>query len=203
MGLTRRNRILKGNENVLETLLSSFTLVAVSEIGDKTQLLAFSLAARFRKPLPVLAGIFVATVLNHALAAGLGAWIASNVGPKAMALTLGVLFIGFGVWTLKPDTLDDENGKKGFGPFLTTTVLFFLAEMGDKTQFATIALGARYESAALVTVGTTLGMMVTDGLAVLLGDRIADRVQMKSIRWVAAALFFIFGIVSLVEGFTS
>jgi putative Ca2+/H+ antiporter (TMEM165/GDT1 family) len=188
---------------MLQTLLTSFTLVAASEMGDKTQLLAFSLAARFRKPVPVLLGIFVATIANHALAARAGSWVAGYFDVKAMALTLGVLFIGFGVWTLKPDSLDEEGHPKKFGPFFTTVVLFFLAEMGDKTQFATIALGARFQNTLLVTAGTTLGMMVTDGLAVVLGDRIAHRVQMKPIRWFAAALFLIFGIVSLVEGLTS
>jgi putative Ca2+/H+ antiporter (TMEM165/GDT1 family) len=188
---------------MLETLLASFSLVAASEMGDKTQLLAFSLAARFRKPIPILAGIFVATIANHALAAGAGSWIADHVGPKAMALTVGALFIAFGIWTLKPDTLDEETRAQSTNPFLTTVVLFFLAEMGDKTQFATIALGARFHNALLVTIGTTAGMMLTDGLAVFLGDRIAHRVQMKQIRWFAAALFFAFGAVSLWQGFTS
>ena len=187
---------------MLQTLLSSFSLVAVSEMGDKTQLLAFSLAARFRKPLPIFAGIFVATVANHSLAAGAGTWIAGNFGPKTMAIALGVLFVGFGIWTLKPDTLDEEGQSHEFGPFLTTAVLFFLAEMGDKTQFATAALGARFHDTLLVTIGTTAGMMVTDGLAVFLGDRIADKVQMKQIRWFAAALFFVFGVVSLYQGLT-
>jgi putative Ca2+/H+ antiporter (TMEM165/GDT1 family) len=186
---------------MLPTLLASFSLVAASEMGDKTQLLAFSLAARFRKPLPILAGVFVATIANHALAASVGSLISAHVGPQAMAITLGVLFIGFGLWTLKPDTLDEEGESKKYGPFITTVVLFFLAEMGDKTQFATIALGARYHDAVLVTIGTTAGMMVTDGLAIFLGDRIADRVQMKQIRWFAAALFFAFGVVSLVQAF--
>lgn len=188
---------------MLEILFSSFSLVAVSEIGDKTQLLAFALAARYRKPIPVLAGILVATLANHALAAGVGAWAANDLNPKWIAIILGILFIGFGVWTLKPDTFDGEDEKPGFGPFATTAILFFLAEMGDKTQFATLALGARFGNATLVTLGTTLGMMLTDGLAVLLGDRISGRVQMKPIRWFAAALFFAFGLVSLFEGLTS
>lgn len=188
---------------MLQTLISSFGLVAASEMGDKTQLLAFSLAARFRKPVPILFGILVATVANHALAAGAGTWVSGNFSPKTMAIVLGMLFIGFGLWTLKPDKLDDAGEKKDYGPFLTTTVLFFLAEMGDKTQFATAALGARFQNTLLVTIGTTLGMMLTDGLAVLLGDRIAHRVQMKAIRWFAAGLFFLFGVLSLVQGLTS
>jgi putative Ca2+/H+ antiporter (TMEM165/GDT1 family) len=142
---------------MLETLISSFSLVAVSEMGDKTQLLAFSLAARFRKPLPIFAGIFFATVANHALAAGAGSWISSHIGPKTMAVTLGVLFIAFGAWTLKPDTLEDSNHPHNLGPFFTTLILFFIAEMGDKTQLATVALGARYSLPVWVTVGTTIG----------------------------------------------
>lgn len=184
---------------MFESLFSSFSLVAVSEMGDKTQLLAFSLAAKFRRPWPIMAGIFVATILNHALAASAGAWISAQITPKTMGIILGVLFIAFGIWTLKPDTLDEETKPHRFGPFLTTTILFFLAEMGDKTQMATVALGARFSSATIVTIGTTLGMMVTDGLAVFLGDRIAHQVQMKWVRWFAASLFFIFGIWSLLS----
>jgi putative Ca2+/H+ antiporter (TMEM165/GDT1 family) len=186
---------------VLETLLSSFSLVAVSEMGDKTQLLAFSLAARFRKPAPILAGILVATLANHGLAAFAGMHIASYIPPKTLALFLGLLFIAFGIWTLKPDRLDEPGESKPANAFTTTTLLFFLAEMGDKTQFATIALGAKYATPVLVTLGTTAGMMVTDGLAVLLGTRIAGRVQMREIRIFAALLFFGFGVASLVEAF--
>jgi putative Ca2+/H+ antiporter (TMEM165/GDT1 family) len=185
---------------IFESTVSSFALVAVSEMGDKTQLLAFSLAARFKRPWPIMAGIFVATLLNHALAASVGAWISAAISPKTMSFVLAALFVAFGIWTLKPDTLDEEEKEPKFGAFLTTAVLFFLAEMGDKTQMATVALGARFQSAFAVTLGTTLGMMVTDGLAVLLGDRLAHRVQMKSIRVFAAALFFAFGIYSLVLG---
>lgn len=184
---------------MFEPILSSFALVAASEMGDKTQLLAFSLAARFKKPWPILAGIFVATLLNHSLAATVGVWASAQIMPKTMALILGLLFIGFGIWTLKPDTLEESKNEHRFGAFLTTTVLFFIAEMGDKTQMATIALGARYSSAFAVTFGTTLGMMATDGLAVFLGDRIAHRVQMKWVRWFAASLFFVFGAISLVN----
>jgi putative Ca2+/H+ antiporter (TMEM165/GDT1 family) len=184
---------------MLQAVLSSFALVAASEMGDKTQLLAFSLAARFRKPGPILAGILVATLLNHLLAASVGQWVALAIPPKALALGLGITFIVFGLWTLKPDTLDDDDQPPKFGAFWTTAVLFFLAEMGDKTQLATVALGARFGSATAVTLGTTAGMMLTDGLAVFLGDRLAGKVQMKKVRWFAAALFFIFGLVSLVR----
>jgi putative Ca2+/H+ antiporter (TMEM165/GDT1 family) len=176
-----------------EAIVSSFLLVAASEMGDKTQLLAFSLATRFRKPWPIMAGIFVATILNHGLASSLGSWISSSVPPHVMAWVLAVTFIGFGLWTLKPDTLDEARGPERYGAFTTTLVLFFLAEMGDKTQLATVALAAEFRSVVLVTIGTTLGMLAADGLAVFLGERIAAKVQLRWIRWTAAALFFLFG----------
>ncbi len=173
---------------------SSFALVAASEMGDKTQLLAFSLAARFRKPIPVLAGIFFATVLNHGLASTLGQWIAAQVPPQVLSLGLAATFIGFALWTLKPDSLEESLQEPRFSAFVTTLVLFFLAEMGDKTQLATVALAAHFQSATTVTLGTTAGMMVTDGLAVFLGDRLASRVQMKWVRWFSASLFLLFGL---------
>jgi Ca2+/H+ antiporter, TMEM165/GDT1 family len=179
-----------------EAVFSSFTLVAASEMGDKTQLLAFSLAGRFRRPWTVMAGILIATLANHALASSVGVWISAHVPPRAMAGILAATFIGFGLWTLRPDTLDEDEKPSRFGPLLTTVVLFFLAEMGDKTQFATIALGARFHSAVTVTLGTTLGMLASDGLAVFLGDRLASKVQGRWLRIVAAGLFFLFGIAS-------
>ncbi len=182
----------------LEAIIGSFVLVAASEMGDKTQLLAFSLASRFRKPWVVMAGILVATLANHALAASVGSWVSAHVPPRVMAGILAALFIGFGLWTLKPDTLDETASPARFGPFITTVILFFLAEMGDKTQFATVAVAARYQSVFWVTVGTTLGMMASNGLAVFLGEKLAGKVQAKWIRWSAASLFFLFGIVSLV-----
>lgn len=180
----------------LESVSSSFILVAVSEMGDKTQLLAFSLAAKYKKPWPIMAGIFVATVLNHALASWAGLWFSSLLSPSWMALLLGFIFVAFAFWTLKPDEADEVSDKARFGPFLTTCILFFLAEMGDKTQLATVALGAQFQAALLVTLGTTLGMMVTDGLAVVAGDRISHKINMKYMRWSAAGLFFIFGLAS-------
>jgi putative Ca2+/H+ antiporter (TMEM165/GDT1 family) len=177
----------------VEPIVTSFLLVAVSEMGDKTQLLAFSLASRYRRPWVVMAGILVATILNHALAASVGTWVSEHVPPRVMAGILAATFIGFGFWTLRPDTLEESKGPSGFGPFLTTTILFFLAEMGDKTQLATVALAARYQSVVLVTIGTTLGMLASDGLAVFLGEKLAQRVSMKGIRMVAAGLFFLFG----------
>jgi putative Ca2+/H+ antiporter (TMEM165/GDT1 family) len=184
-------------EMAIESILSSFFLVAVSEMGDKTQLLAFSLATRFRKPWAIMAGILVATLLNHGLASSLGSWISAHVPARAMAAILAVTFVAFGLWTLVPDTLEEGERTARAGAFLTTTVLFFLAEMGDKTQLATVALAARYESVLRVTVGTTLGMLASDGLAVFLGERLAGKVSMRWIRWVAASLFFLFGAVSL------
>ncbi len=188
-------------DDFLTAFAPSFGLVALSEIGDKTQLLAFTLATRFRKPIPILAGILVATLLNHGLSAWAGTWIAATIPPFWMAVSLGVLFLGFGLWTLKPDTYDEEAPPRRFGAFLTTAALFFLAEIGDKTQFATVALGAKYQAFWVVTLGTTLGMMVTDGVAVLLGDRIAGRVQSPWIRTTAALFFFLFGVASLVEAY--
>ncbi|MFL5346646.1 MAG: TMEM165/GDT1 family protein [Hyalangium sp.] len=181
----------------MEAVVTSFLLVAASEMGDKTQLLAFSLAARFRKPWVVMAGILTATLFNHALASSVGSWLSSHVPHRVMAGILAATFIAFGLWTLKPDTLEESEKPPRFGAFLTTVVLFFLAEMGDKTQLATVAMAARYQSVLQVTTGTTLGMMFSDGLAVLLGEKLAGRVQMKWLRWVAASLFFIFGAVSL------
>jgi putative Ca2+/H+ antiporter (TMEM165/GDT1 family) len=179
-----------------QALGSSFALVAVSEMGDKTQLLAFSLAGRFRRPWVVMAGILVATVANHALASTLGVLIAAHVSTRVMAWVLAATFIAFGVWTLRPDTLDEAARPSRLGPFLTTVVLFFLAEMGDKTQLATVALGARFHDFVSVTAGTTAGMLVADGLAVAVGDRLATRVQSRWVRMVAASLFFVFGALS-------
>ncbi|MEN9722072.1 MAG: hypothetical protein RJB38_58 [Pseudomonadota bacterium] len=178
----------------MQSLLQSFVLVAASEMGDKTQLLAFSLAARYRRPVPVLLGILVATVLNHALAASLGSVAGSWVSPELLRWILGGLFIAFALWTLKPDSADQGGSDSRFGPFLTTAMLFFLAEMGDKTQLATVALGARFSSVAWVTVGTTLGMMLSDGLAVFAGERLAERLPMQWIRRGAAFLFFLSGL---------
>jgi putative Ca2+/H+ antiporter (TMEM165/GDT1 family) len=181
----------------VEPVLSSFVLVALSEMGDKTQLLAFSLAARYRRPWVVMAGILAATLANHALASTVGTWIAAHVAARAMAAILATTFIAFGVWTLRPDTLDDDSRPDRFGPFVTTAVLFFLAEMADKTQLATVALAARYRDVVLVTAGTTLGMLASDGLAVFLGEKLAERIDMRWLRYAAATLFFAFGGVSL------
>jgi len=181
-----------------ETILSSTTLVAASETGDKTQLLAFTLAARYRKPWTVLGGILVATLLNHGLAAWAGSLVSGWLSPTILAWLLAACFLGFGLWILVPDKEDEAGKEPRFGPFLTTAVLFFLAEMGDKTQFATIALGAKYHSVLWVTAGTTLGMLIADGLAIFLGEKLADKVQASWIRIVTAVLFIGFGVFSAI-----
>lgn len=185
----------------MESILSSFGVVALSEMGDKTQLLAFSLTARYKKPWPIMAGIFVATIFNHALAGMVGSYVASFLGPQILAIVLGLSFIAFGIWTLKPDTLDETHKHPAWGAFAVTAVLFFLAEIGDKTQLATVALAARYQSVFWVTVGTTLGMLFSDGLAVFAGEKLGERLPMDWLRRAAATVFFIFGVVSLVAAF--
>ncbi len=182
----------------LEAFLISTGIVALAEIGDKTQLLAFVLAAKFRRPLPIVLGILVATLANHACAGALGAWITSMVSPEVMRWVLGVSFIGMAAWTLIPDKLDDEDTKLArFGVFGTTIVAFFLAEMGDKTQIATVALAAQYKSVFAVVAGTTLGMMIANVPAVILGDRIANKIPVRVVHGIAAAIFAVLGIATL------
>ncbi len=180
----------------MEAFLVSTGLVALAEIGDKTQLLAFVLAARFRKPLPIIAGILIATLLNHAAAGALGAWIMSHVAPGIMRWVLGLGFVAMGIWTLVPDRIDDEDaGGRGLrlGVLGTTLVAFFLAEMGDKTQIATVALAAQFQSLPAVVAGTTLGMMVANVPAVLLGDRLAHRIPVRLVHGLAALIFIMLG----------
>jgi len=184
----------------MEALIASFGLVAIAEMGDKTQLLSFLLANRFKgRAGSLIAGIFAATVANHLLAAAAGDWVAANVSANTIRWILSTAFIGFAFWALIPDKLDsDEHPKAGrFGPFLTTLVAFFLAEMGDKTQFATVALGASFSNLWLVTIGTTLGMLAANVPAVLLGDRLARYVPLEKMRFLAAAMFAGFGILVL------
>jgi putative Ca2+/H+ antiporter (TMEM165/GDT1 family) len=185
----------------MEALLASFGMVAIAEIGDKTQLLSFVLAARFAgRHGAIIAGILVATIANHLVAAYLGGWAASLVGPDWLRWILGLAFLAFAVWALIPDTLDDGDARATrSGAFVTATVLFFLAEMGDKTQLATIALGAQYGSLIAVTAGTTLGMMAANVPAVLLGEKLAQRYSLQNMRFVAAALFAIFGLLILLR----
>lgn len=181
----------------MEAFLTSTALVALAEIGDKTQLLSFVLAAKLRRPGAIMMGILVATLLNHALAGSLGVVVAQWLPPAALRTIVGLSFIGFGLWTLKPDSLDGDPKLLGGGAFVTTTVAFFLAEMGDKTQLATVALGARYQGLAMVVLGTTLGMMIANVPAVLIGEALAHRLPMKAVRWTAAALFMVVGAYTL------
>ena len=182
----------------LEAFLISTGIVALAEIGDKTQLLAFILAAKFRKPLPIVFGILVATLVNHALAGAIGSWITALMGPETLRWVLGLSFIGMAVWTLVPDKFEEEDAKLArFGVFGTTLVAFFLAEMGDKTQIATVALAAQYQSLISVVAGTTLGMMIANVPAVFLGDRIANRMPVRLVHSIAAAIFAILGIAAL------
>ncbi len=183
----------------MEAFLVSTGLVALAEIGDKTQLLSLVLAARLRRPVPIIAGILVATLVNHALAAFVGGWIATTVGPTALRWTLGMSFIAMAGWMLIPDKLDEDDTPSTHGSaFVTTLVAFFLAEMGDKTQVATVALAARFPDIIAVVAGTTLGMMIANVPAVLLGDRLAGRLPVKLVHAVAAGIFAVLGMVVLV-----
>lgn len=184
----------------MEAFLVSTGLVALAEIGDKTQLLAFLLAARFRKPLPICLGILIATAVNHAGAGALGAWITTLLSPQALRWILGVGFVAMAIWTLIPDKIDEElegGGKFKLGVLGTTIVAFFLAEMGDKTQIATVAMAARFNDFWAVVAGTTLGMMIANVPAVLLGDRIAHKIPVRLVHGVAAAIFAVLGVATL------
>lgn len=180
----------------MEALFISTGVVALAEIGDKTQLLAFILAARFKKPVPIIAGILCATLINHGLAGALGAWITSTVSPDILRWILGVSFLGMAVWTLIPDKIEEEETQIAhrLGVFGATFITFFLAEMGDKTQIATIALAARFHEVALVTIGTTLGMMLANVPAVYLGNELVKRIPLRIVHMIAAALFFVIGV---------
>ena len=177
-------------------LFTSTGLVTISEIGDKTQLLALLLAARFHKPVPIVLGIFVATVLNHTAAALAGEWVASAIDPIYLRWGLGLLFIGMAVWALLPDRLDERAGSKvqAGSAFLTTAITFFLAEIGDKTQIATAALAAQFGELLPVVIGTTLGMMIADVPAVFAGSAAGYRINLKLIRYVAAVIFATLGL---------
>jgi putative Ca2+/H+ antiporter (TMEM165/GDT1 family) len=168
-------------------------------MGDKTQLLAFLLAARFRKPLPIILGILAATLLNHGLAGALGAWITSMLTPTALRWSVGLLFLGMAIWTLIPDKIEEEETRSAarIGVFGATFITFFLAEMGDKTQIATVAMATQFSSVWLVVAGTTLGMLIADVPAVFLGQRFANRIPMKLVHGIAAALFALLGIATL------
>lgn len=183
----------------LDAFLVSTGIVALAEIGDKTQLLAFMLAARYRRTGPIVFGILVATIANHAFAGALGTWLTQVLGPDLLRWALGLGFLAMAVWILIPDKLDADEVqvKNGMGVFATTTVAFFLAEMGDKTQVATVVLAAQYEAFVAVVLGTTLGMMIANVPAVLVGDRLAHRMPVRLVHAIAAVLFAALGIVAL------
>ena len=183
----------------MEPLFVSTGVVALAEIGDKTQLLAFILAARFKKPVPIILGILAATIVNHGLAGALGAWITSAISPQILRWVLGLSFIGMAVWTMVPDKIEDEETQVAmkFGVFGATLITFFLAEMGDKTQIATVAMVAHYAAPLMVVMGTTLGMLVADVPAVFLGDKFANKIPMKLVHSIAAAIFALLGIATL------
>ena len=188
---------------MLEALLISTGVVALGEMGDKTQLLALMLAARYRRPLPIIAGILVATLANHALAGLVGEGIARALGPQLLRWVIGGSFLAMAAWMLVPDRIDDEaeGGRRKLGVFGTTVLAFFLAEMGDKTQIATVALAARYQALdhglAAVVAGTTLGMLLANVPVVLLGDRVAQRVSMALVHAIAATSFALLGLLTL------
>lgn len=183
----------------MESLLVSSGVVALAEIGDKTQLLAFILAARFKKPVPIVLGILAATVVNHGLAGALGAWITSAVSPDILRWVLGLSFVGMAIWTLIPDEIEEEETRVAgkLGVFGATLITFFLAEMGDKTQIATIAMAAHYATPWLVVIGTTLGMLIADVPAVFVGDRLASKIPMKLVHAIAAGIFALLGMATL------
>lgn len=182
----------------MEAFLVATGVVALAEIGDKTQLLALVLAARYRRPIPIILGILVATLVNHAIAGAVGAWLAAVVGPEVMRWLLGLSFIAMAVWALIPDRIEDEAvATPRLGVFGTTLIAFFLLEMGDKTQIATVALAAKYASLTAVVTGTTLGMMLANVPAVLLGEVAARRLPMRLVHGIAAAIFLVLGVTIL------
>jgi putative Ca2+/H+ antiporter (TMEM165/GDT1 family) len=174
-------------------------VVALAEIGDKTQLLAFVLAARFRRPWPIVAGIFLSTIVNHALAGAVGTWVVRMLGPEVLKWVLGLSFVAMAAWILKPDKLDEDDASApaNLGVFGTTIIAFFLAEMGDKTQIATVALAARYANYFAVVAGTTLGMMIANVPAVFLGEKVTRIVSPKVVHAIAAAIFAALGVLVL------
>jgi putative Ca2+/H+ antiporter (TMEM165/GDT1 family) len=186
----------------MEAFLISTGVVALGEMGDKTQLLALLLAVKFRKPLPIVAGILVATLVNHGLAGALGSWIATALGPQVLRWVIGVSFLAMAGWMLVPDQIDDddaEGGMQRFGVFGTTVLAFFLAEMGDKTQIATVALAAKYHDLVAVVAGTTCGMLLADVPAVFVGDALAKKINMTLVHTVAALIFAVLGVMTLLN----
>jgi putative Ca2+/H+ antiporter (TMEM165/GDT1 family) len=182
----------------MEAFFVSTLVVAIGEIGDKTQLLALLLAARFRKPVPIVLGILVATLANHGIAALVGTWVSANLSADTLRWGLGISFLAIAAWALKPDTLDEKPDTLGkYGVFLVTLVAFFLAEIGDKTQIATVALAAKYQALPAVVAGTTLGMLIADVPAVFIAQVASPKIPFKAIRYIAAALFAALGVAAL------
>ncbi len=180
----------------MQAFITSTSVVALAEMGDKTQLLSFLLAARLKHRMSIILGILCATLANHFLAGYVGVWLASLVSPQALRWIVALSFFAFGAWALKPDKLEDRN-LGGAGVFVTTLIAFFLVEMGDKTQLATVALAAHYDALVPVVLGTTLGMMIANAPAVWIGEALTHRVNMTVMRWVAAALFALLGVIAL------
>jgi putative Ca2+/H+ antiporter (TMEM165/GDT1 family) len=183
----------------MESIVVSTFVVALAEMGDKTQLLAFILAARFKKPLPIIAGIFCATVVNHGLAGALGAWIVASISADILRWALGLSFVAMAIWTLIPDKIEEEETRiaKNLGVFGATLITFFLAEMGDKTQIATVALAVHYSAPLPVVIGTTLGMLLADVPAIFLGDKLANKIPMRTVHAIAAVIFLLLGLATL------
>ncbi len=183
----------------MQAFINSFFLVFAGEMGDKTQLLALVLAARYRKPWLILGGVCVATLINHAMAAYAGAWFAEFFTEKTLLWILAITFLIFAVWILIPDKEEELNSAGHMGVFMTTVIAFFIAEMGDKTQFVTIALGARYANTMMVIVGTTVGMMGSNALAIFFGHKFLSRIPMKWVRLFTSLLFILFSVASVVR----
>lgn len=189
-------------KKIMEALLVSILAVTVGEIGDKTQLLALLLAARYRRPIPIVLGILVATLANHALAGLLGHWVVTHFSAEVLRWALGLSFLGIALWTLKPDEMDDAGIQESkYGVFMLTCVTFFIAEIGDKTQIATVALAAKYADLYLVVAGTTIGMLLADVPAVFLGKVASPNFPFKLVRWIAAGVFAVLGIIVLLNIF--
>lgn len=189
--LSRPPRPLGGGR--VDALIQSFLLVFFGEMGDKTQLLTLILLARYKKPWPILSAIFIATILNHALATWIGTWMAQEIAPNTLRIGLAIVFFGFAAWVLVPDETEEPKSRGGRSAFWTTLTAFFIAEMGDKTQLATVALGARYAAPISVTIGTTIGITASNALVIFLGARWLSRIPMQWIRRFAALLFVLFG----------
>lgn len=183
----------------MQEILNSFLIVAAAEMGDRTQLLSLILTARYRKPWVILAGVLAATIFNHALAAASGNWISAHLSPDVLKYLLAISFIGFALWILVPDKPGDDRDHSNSSAFIATFIAFFLAEMGDKTQFATVALAARYSSVVNVTVGTTLGMLFSNALAIFFGEKLTQRIPMRWVRIGTALISATFGILILLK----